>query len=121
MRVGPTLRGLVVIVLIAGIVTALRLENTIAALFLVARLAFFLAIAYFLFLVWRERRHEISTWSARAQAVFYGAVLLALADIGAAFAIDYPSNGLEALVFFAVLAACGFAIWRVWRDEHTYA
>jgi hypothetical protein len=27
---------------------------------------------------------------------------------------------VEALVFFFVLAASGFSMWRVWRDEHTY-
>ena len=34
--------------------------------------------------------------------------------------LDHPATGLEALIFFAVLAACVFAMWRVWRDEHTY-
>jgi hypothetical protein len=24
-------------------------------------------------------------------------------------------------VFIAVLVASGFAMWRVWRDEHTYS
>jgi tellurite resistance protein TehA-like permease len=117
----PTIRGLAVVVLIAGLVTALRLENTLAALFVVVRIAFVLAIAYTLYVLWRSRREEISTWSRRARAVFYGAAILALVDVALAFApLDYPSGGLEALVFFAVLAACAFSMWRVWRDEHTY-
>ena len=33
---------------------------------------------------------------------------------------EVADTGLEALVFFAVLAAAGFSIWRVWRDAHTY-
>ena len=49
-----------------------------------------------------------------------GAVVLAIANVVVAFATPYPETGLEALVFFAVLAAAGFSIWRVWRDAHTY-
>jgi tellurite resistance protein TehA-like permease len=90
------------------------------SLLLIARIAFFLAIAFFLFLLWRERREEISTWKRRSRAVFYGAAALALVNLGALTVTRYPSGGLEALIFFFVFAACGFAMWRVWRDEHTY-
>jgi fucose 4-O-acetylase-like acetyltransferase len=122
MTINPTIRGFAIILVIAGIITALRLEDTVAALFLVVRIAFIVAIAYFLFVLWRRRREEISTWSARAQVVFYAAAVLALVNLALAFVpgLDYPATGLEALVFFAVLAACGFAMWRIWRDEHTY-
>jgi hypothetical protein len=118
----PTVRGFAIVVLIAGVITALQLENILAALFVVVQIAFVVAIAWFLFRLWRERREEISMWSLRARVVFYGAAILALVNIGVAFAppLDYPSGGLEALGFFAVLAACVFSMWRVWRDEHTY-
>jgi len=118
----PTIRGLAIVVLIAGVITALQLENILAALFIVVQIAFIVAIAWFLYRLWRERREEISMWSLRARVVFYGAAILALVNIGVAFAppLAYPSGGLEALGFFAVLAACVFAMWRVWRDEHTY-
>jgi uncharacterized membrane protein YhhN len=122
MTINPTLRGLAIVVLIAGIITALRLEDTVAALFLVARIAFLVAIAYFLYVLWRQRRDEISTWPLRAQVVLYAAAILALVNLALAFVpgLDYPATGLEALIFFVVLAACGFAMWRVWRDQHTY-
>lgn len=122
MTINPTIRGFAIILVIAGVITALRLEDTVAALFLVVRIAFIVAIAYFLFTLWRRRREEISTWSARAQTVFYAAAVLALVNLALAFVpgLDYPATGLEALVFFAVLAACAFAMWRIWRDEHTY-
>ena len=29
-------------------------------------------------------------------------------------------NGLNLIVFVAVFALAGFAMWRVWRDEHSY-
>jgi len=120
MRAHPTLRGFVIIFAIAGVITALQLEDTLAAVFFVVRILFFIAIAYFLYMLWRQRREEIAAWGLRSRVVFYGAVLLALVNVGLAFVLDYPSGGFEALVFFAVLAACVFAMWRVWRDEHTY-
>lgn len=118
--VHPTLRGFAIIFVIAGVVTALQLENTLAALLLVVNIAFLLAIAYFLYRLWRERRGEIATWGRRSQAVLYGAALLAVVNIVAAFVTSYPASGAEAVAFFAVFGACFFAIWRVWKDEHTY-
>lgn len=122
MTINPTIRGFGIVILVAALITALRLENVLGGLFLVARIAFVAALAYFFYMLWRQRRHEIATWPARAQVVFYGGAVLALANLILAFVpvLDYPSNGLEALSFFIVLAACGFAMWRVWRDQHTY-
>jgi hypothetical protein len=118
-RIHPTIRGFAIIILIAAVVTALNFQNAVNSLLLIARIAFFLAIAFFLYLLWRERREEISMWSARARAVFYGAVLLAVVNIAASFT-DYPSGGLETLIFILVFVACGYALWRTWRQEHTY-
>ena len=47
------------------------------------RIAFFLAIAFFLFLLWRERRSDIETWSDLSRRTFYGAIVLAVVAIGA--------------------------------------
>jgi len=114
-----TVRGLGIIALIALVIVVLQLEATLTALFLLLRIAFFLAIAYFVFLVWRERRGEIDAWSTRAKAVFYGAALVAVLDLAQYFV--RPLSGLDALVFFLVLAGCGYAMWRIWRDQHTYS
>ena len=115
----PTLRGFLVIAVIALIVVVLQLEQTLTALFIIARIAFFLAIAYFLFLMWRDRREEISMWSTRSRVVFYGSALLMVVNVGARFFVPV-GNGLSLLVFLAVFACGGFAMWRVWRDEHSY-
>lgn len=120
MTVNPTLRGFAILILIAGVITALGLEDALGSLFFVIRIAFIVAIAIFLFTLWRSRREEIATWSGRSQLVFYGAAVLALVNLGLAFAFSYPETGLEAVVFFVVLVACFFSMWRVWRDEHTY-
>ena len=118
-RMNPTLRGFLIIVLIAVVVVVLQLEATLTALLLLARIAFLLAIAFFVYLMWRERRGEIAEWPTRARVVFYGAALLALADL----AVEWyrGAQGLEILAFVAVLACCGFAMWRTWRDQHTYS
>ena len=63
----PTLRGFLVIALIAVVIVVLQLETTLTALFLLARIAFFLAIAYFIYLLWRDRGEEISMWSSRSR------------------------------------------------------
>jgi hypothetical protein len=108
-----------IIVAITAVIVVLRLQATLTALFLVARIAFLLAIAFFLFLMWRERRDDIETWSGRARAVFYGGALLIVADIGAISFLD--ETGLDAVAFVAVLAASGYAMWRTWKDQHTYS
>jgi small-conductance mechanosensitive channel len=115
----PTLRGFLVIALIALVVVVLQLERTLTALFLLAQIGFFLAIAYFLFLVWRDRRGEISMWSTRAKVVFYGSALLMVVNVGIRFFVPV-GNGLSLIAFLAVFVCGGFAMWRVWRDEHTY-
>jgi len=117
-RINPTLRGLLILAVIAGLIVVFQLERTLAALSILARVAFVLAIAYFIFLVWREQREGISMWSQRARIVFYGAAVVAVADVGAYW--YGGAVGLQVIAFVAVLALCGFAMWRTWRDQHTY-
>ncbi|HEX2044894.1 MAG TPA: hypothetical protein VHF23_04620 [Gaiellaceae bacterium] len=118
--VNPTLRGFAILVVLAAAITAFQLRVGLEIVLLFLQILFLLAIAYVLFMLWRTRREEISMWSARSRAVFYGGAALAIANIGLAFTSWYPVGGLESLVFLLVLAAAVFAMWRVWRDEHTY-
>jgi len=115
----PTLRGFLIIAAIAGIVVALSLQPTLAALFLLARIAFFLAIAFFIYLVWRERREDIALWPRRAYLAFYGAAVLAVAALGVYF--WRGATGLDAAAFLVILGLAVFSMWRVWRDQHTYS
>jgi len=114
----PMLRGFLLIAFVALVVVALQLQLTLVALFLIARIAFMLAIAFFVFLMWRERRDEISEWNTRSRVVFYGAALAIVVAVGAY--VLHGAFGLDALAFVLVLGLCGFAMWRVWRDRHTY-
>jgi hypothetical protein len=97
----------------------LQLQATLTALFLIAQIAFFLAIAYFVFLAWRERRQDISMWSTRARTVFYGAAVLIVVNFGSTFFVSF-ANGWNLVAFLAVFVLAGFAMWRVWRDQHAY-
>ena len=119
-RMNPTLRGFLVIAVIALVVVVLQLEATLVALSMLLQIAFFLAIAFFVFLVWREQRSDIDAWSGRSKTVFYGAALLIVADVASSILFGL-SSGPDALAFVLVLGLSGFAMWRVWRDERRYA
>jgi hypothetical protein len=120
MNVNPTLRGFGIIVAIAAAITLLQLQVGLEVILLFLNILFLLAIAYILFLVWRSRREEISMWKRSSQVVFYAAAALAIVNIVLWFATDWPETGFQTLIFFFVLFAAGFAMWRVWREEHTY-
>jgi len=117
-RINPFLRGLLILAAIAALVVVFQLEQTLVALSILAKVAFLLAIAYFIFLTWREQREGIATWPARAQWVFYGAAVVAVADVGVYW--YGGAVGYEVLAFVAILALCGIAMFRTWRDQHTY-
>jgi hypothetical protein len=114
----PTLRGFLVIIAIVLVIVFLSLENTVVSLLLIARIAFFLAIAFFIFLLWRERRSDIETWSARARFAFYGGALLIVGSLGLFFFVG--ASGRTALAFFVILGLSAFSMFRVWRDQHSY-
>ena len=114
----PTLRGFLIIVAVVLAIMLLNLYTAAVAIGMILRIAFFLAVAFFIFLMWRERRDEISTWSRREVVVFYGSALLIVAAIGVYFWHGLP--GYEALGFIGVLGCAGFAMWRVWRDRHHF-
>lgn len=115
----PTLRGFILIAAVSAAIVALQAESAFVQLSVLLQIVFVVAIAIFVYTTWRERRGEIELWPLRARTSFYGAAGLILADIGA-FWYDRPS-GPTALAFFLVLAICGFAMFRVWRDQHTYS
>jgi small-conductance mechanosensitive channel len=115
----PTVRGFLIIVLIVLVVMVLNLYGTLLALGMLLQIAFFLAIAFFVYLVWRERRGDIATWEPRERIVFYGSALLMLAAIGSYFWHGFP--GYDALGFIGVIACGAYAMFRVWRDRHTFS
>jgi hypothetical protein len=111
-------RGLAIVALVALAVVALQLEAVVNSIGGLLRIAFLLAVAFFLFLMWRERRGDLEAWSERNRRVFYAAIVLAVVDVGAA--IGLSPTGADVLVFFAVLVLCAYAVVHSWREEHTY-
>jgi small-conductance mechanosensitive channel len=111
-------RGMLVVALIALVVVVLQLQLTLAALFLIASIIFPLAIAYFVYLLWRDRRDEVGAWPTRSKFAFYGGALVIVGALLAFFLRG--ASGLDALAFLLVLLISGFAMWRAWRDQHTY-
>ena len=117
-QLNPTLRGFLIIALIALVVIVLNLYVTLAALYAIAGIAFFLAIAFFVYLLWRDRREEIAVWPGHTRLAFYGGALVLLVALGAYF-VTRPT-GLNALVFLLIVGVSGFAMFRAWRSQHTY-
>jgi small-conductance mechanosensitive channel len=117
----PTLRGFLIIGVIVLAIVVLSLEAAVISLHIIARIAFIIAIAFVLYLLWRDRvREDAAGWPSRARWTFYGGVGVILVDIGA-FTLGYLRSGLNAVAFLAVLALCGFAMYRVWQDQHRYS
>lgn len=114
----PTLRGLLLIAAVSAGIVALRAYSVLTQISVVLQALFVVALAIFVYTLWRERRGEIETWPLRARTSFYGAGVLVLADIGA-YWYARPS-GPSALAFVLVLAVCAFSMFRIWRDQHTY-
>jgi hypothetical protein len=120
MNVNPTLRAFGILVLIAAVITAFQLGFGLIVIVRFLQVLFLVAIAYVLFVLWRRHRGEIAMWSGRSRFVFYGGAALAIAAVGLAFTPWFPNTGLETVVCIAAVAAGIFAMWRAWRDEHTY-
>jgi small-conductance mechanosensitive channel len=115
----PTLRGFLIIGLIALVVVALNQYTALLAIAMLLRIAFFLAVAFFVYLMWRERRSEIDSWSTRERIVFYGSALLIVLALGLYFWRGLP--GYEPLAFLGIVAGAGYAMFRVWRGRHSYS
>jgi quinol-cytochrome oxidoreductase complex cytochrome b subunit len=115
-RIPPLVRGLALVALAAIVVVALSLESVLATVGGLLQIAFFLAVAFFLFLLWRERRGDLEVWSDWNRKLFYSAIVLAVVDVG--MLIGLRPSGPDAFAFFVVLCACVYVLVRVWRIEH---
>ena len=118
-RIPPLVRGLGIVAIVAVVVVVLSLEPVVATVGGIVRIAFFLAIAFFLFLVWRERRGDLEAWSEHNRRLFYAAIVLAVVAIGMWIGFGLR-EGNDALALLLTLAACAFVLVRVWRLEHRY-
>ena len=111
-RIPPLARGLGIVALIALVVVVLSLEAVVATVGGILQIAFFLAIALFLFLVWRERRGDLEAWSDWNRNLFYAAVVLAVVAIGLMIGYGLPASR-DAFALVVVIGACVYVIVRV--------
>ena len=118
-RIPPLARGLGIVALIALVVVVLSLEPVVATVGGILRIAFFLAIALFLFMVWRERRGDLEVWTDWNRKLFYAAVVLTVVAIGLMIGYGLPASR-DAFALVVVIGACVYVIVRVWRTEHRY-
>jgi amino acid transporter len=121
-NMNPTLRGFLIIIAIVVVIMAFQLYTTLAVVSGLVRIAFFLAIAFFLFMLWRERRSDIEAWSDRSRRAFYAAALLVIVNLGIYFS-PYRIihvRGLPGLAWLLVFPICIYAMVRIWQDEHRY-
>ena len=118
-RIPPLARGLGIVAVIALIVVLLQLEAVVDTVGGLLQIAFFLAVAFFLFLLWRERRGDLEAWSDWNRKLFYAAVVLAVIAIGLAIGYGLPESR-DAFALVVVIGACVYVIVRVWRIEHRY-
>ena len=118
-RIPPLARGIGIVAVIAAIVVVLSLEPVVATVGGILQIAFFLAIALFLFMVWRERRGDLEAWSEWNRRLFYAAVALLVITIGLAIGYGLPDSR-DAFALVLVIGACVYVLIRVWRIEHRY-
>jgi small-conductance mechanosensitive channel len=117
-EMNPSVRGFLILGLIAVAIVVLNLTTALASLYVLARVAFLLAIAFFVYLVWRERREEIGAWPGRARFAFYGGALLIVATILAYTLVGASGAAAAAALLVVILSA--FAMYRTWRDQRTF-
>jgi hypothetical protein len=121
-EMNPTLRGFLIIALIVvAVVTVYPLALTFAIVWKLAQIAFYIAIAFFIYRLWRDRWGDIETWSSRSKWVFHLAAVLIVVDLALIFPpVSFNLGGLPLLAWLLGLVILGYAMWRVWQDEHTY-
>lgn len=114
-----TARNVLIIALLALVVAVVPGGDDAADTVLTALTMCFLAvIAWFVYRAYRENRMTLDSLSDGRRAVLYGALggialLIAGAD-------ELFETGGGTLAWFALIAACGLAIFRVWRDATSY-
>jgi hypothetical protein len=119
MRLSPFARGMLIIAVVALLVVALNLQTSLVTAGRLLQIAFFLAIAFVAYMLWRDfGRREIGLWQPRQQWVFYGALALFVVDLGWWFVASL--SGREALVFFVVAGVCVYAGLHTWREQRRY-
>jgi len=114
-----TVRNVAIIAVLALGVAAIPGGGTAGETVLTALVMGFLAaIGFLVYRLYRENQLTLSTLTGAQRAVLYGAFgVIALMIAGADELLD---SGAGTLVWIALIALSGFAIFRVWTEANTY-
>ena len=114
-----TLRNVAIIAALAAAVDFLPGGGEAADAVLAAlTMCFFAAIAWLLYRLYREQQLTLATLSDGRRAGLFGAVgAIALLVVAYDDFVDWR-GGL--VLWLALVAACGAAIFLIWRDATTY-
>ncbi len=87
-------------------------------LFTILQLLFLVALAWLAYRFWRENRSTIDTMPGDRRLMLYGAAaVLALVVLSSRF---WVVDAFSALIFFAIVGACLYALYTVWQDARGY-
>ena len=119
MSVNRNVRNVVIILAIAAVVASGRAGGWGASFVLqLVSLAFLAAIAWVASRLYREHRVAIYSLGDRRRAVLYGAVGVATLTFSASNRLLHTGGG--SVAFLVILAACGVAVYRVFRSSKSY-
>ena len=117
-NMNPTLRGFIIIAAVAALIAAFSLGPVLAWLGLILSILFLVVLVVVAYRWWRNNRYEIAQMPRRVQFVLYGGAAVVVVDFVVYFV--FRGGGLNAVAFLLVIGICGYAMWRAWRDQHTY-
>ena len=114
-----TVRNVLIVVGIAFLITVSTSASALAGVIgTLVRLLLLVAFAYLVYVYWRQNRYQIGLMPQRQQLLLYGAVAgIALLVLTSGL---FLGSALSALLFFALLGACGYTLYRVWTDARRY-
>jgi hypothetical protein len=82
-------------------------------------IAFFVAIAFLVFRLYRQYRFELDTLDERTRLVLYGAVGLALLTFTATSRL-FDSGGIGALAWLALLGLASYGVYWAWTRYRSF-
>ena len=118
--VPPLARNLALLAVVAAVLTALGQfgANVLGLLLLLLNAALLVGICYFGYTLWRANRGTISLMDDRLKITLYVSVAALVVLVLSSF--FWVNSGLSALVFFVLLGALGYVIYRVWEESRRY-
>ncbi len=111
------------ILIVVGAAIALTLFTSVLGpvaglLFTILQILFLVALAWLAYRFWRENRSTIDTMPGDRRLMLYGAAaVLAVVVLSSRL---WVVDAFSALIFFAIVGACLYALYTVWQDARGY-